>query len=111
MSTVERVIFWVPVIILMFFVALLAGLYFARFSSISNLQKIALIELPGTDPSNVFYDLHCTTNAMKAMRFFLDKNRKDAAVGALIISNKWSDPERAFDLMLELKDECNDECM
>ena len=102
LNTSERVLFWIPISIMMFFCILLGGLYSARFHSINNVQHLALTEIPQTDPTTVYYDLHCTTLAMRAMNTFLDPPRRDAGISALIISKKWSNAERAYDLMLEL---------
>ena len=77
----------------MFFCMLFAGFYFSKFNSVNNLQKIALNEIAGTDPTTIYYDQQCTTLAVKAMKIFLVESRRDAAIGALIISKKWSDPE------------------
>ena len=56
LNTGERIILWVPLTILMFLCMLFAGFYFARFHSVSNVQKIALSEIPGTDVTTIYYD-------------------------------------------------------
>lgn len=69
------------------------------------------MEIPGTDQNTIYYDIHCSTLAVKTMNTFLDPERRDAGIGALILSKKWADAEKVFDLMLDLKADCNSECM
>ena len=57
-----RLMIFVPVGILMIGCIIFMGLYFARFNSVANIQKIAEDNVQGFDSDLVYYDITCSTS-------------------------------------------------
>jgi len=88
-----------------------SGLYFTRFNSAVNIQKITRAEDPTFKDDINYYDAVCSTLAVKEMSQFIKSKNREAGVAELTKTARWSDPEQAYDLMAEIYVDCDEECV
>ena len=93
----QHVLVLIPNVFLAIACVTFTCLYWIRFNSAVNMQKVTRNESPYYSDEINYYDARCSTLVLKDMKPYLTTQNRDAGVAAFKQSQLWADPEAAYD--------------
>jgi len=59
----------------------------------------------------IFYDVQCSTLAMQKVQDEGKLEEKESGVEYLKNTHEWTDPDKAWDLMVDIAGDCDEDCL